>query len=307
MRSRFASDCRPAPTRKRRRARGDRCRAAAARALLARCVAPVVGGRGAVGAAALTTSPRAVAARMAELDPQAEIRLDFDCAACGRPVDVLFDTAAFFFAEVAATADRLYDEVHAIAWYYHWSEAEILGLPRAKRPPLPRPDRGEPRGARRGGRVNGFLVDVARRGRGLCRRRAGPATGEVAAGRRRRDRRRRPATSPTLPTMPRPTAADQSAVDAPTAAVPQARDARARRSARRHERPSPRPTGGPARGSPTPVPPLAPPRPRAAAAPAAQLPPHRLPPRRHARLAMPSTRRDRGRTAVSSPPSPARR
>ena len=70
---------------------------------------------------------------MAELDPQAEIRLRFDCAACGMPVDVLFDTASFFLAEVAATADRLLDEVHAIAWHYHWSEADILDLPRDRR------------------------------------------------------------------------------------------------------------------------------------------------------------------------------
>jgi hypothetical protein len=46
---------------------------------------------------------------------------------------LLFDTATFFLAEVAATADRLLDEVHAIAWHYHWSESEILDLPRARR------------------------------------------------------------------------------------------------------------------------------------------------------------------------------
>lgn len=106
--------------------------AAAARALLARCVVSPTGSGG-VLADLPGDIADAIAARMAELDPQAEIRLRFDCTACGRPVEVLFDTASFFLAEIAATADRLYDEIHAIAWHYHWSEAEILDLPRSKR------------------------------------------------------------------------------------------------------------------------------------------------------------------------------
>jgi hypothetical protein len=106
--------------------------AAAARALLARCVASSTGSGG-VPAVLPDDIADAISARMAELDPQAEIRLHFDCAACGRPVEVLFDTASFFLAEIAATANRLYDEIHAIAWHYHWSEAEILDLPRSKR------------------------------------------------------------------------------------------------------------------------------------------------------------------------------
>jgi hypothetical protein len=31
------------------------------------------------------------------------------------------------------SASELYDEVHALAWHYHWSEAEILALPRVRR------------------------------------------------------------------------------------------------------------------------------------------------------------------------------
>jgi hypothetical protein len=75
----------------------------------------------------------AIAARMAELDPQAEITLLFDCAACGRSIVLLFDTGSFFLAEMEASAGQLPSEVHAIAWHYHWSEREILDLPRDKR------------------------------------------------------------------------------------------------------------------------------------------------------------------------------
>jgi hypothetical protein len=105
---------------------------AAARAILRRCVASSSGLRGGLNEVPDDVAD-AVAARMAELDPQAEIRLRFDCAACGRPVEMLFDTGAFFLAEIEATADRLLQEVHAIAWHYHWPEREILDLPRARR------------------------------------------------------------------------------------------------------------------------------------------------------------------------------
>jgi hypothetical protein len=105
---------------------------AAGRALLARCLAASPASR-AAGAELPDDLASALGARMADLDPQAEIRLAFDCAVCGGAVDVLFDTASFFIAELATTIDRLYDEVHAIAWHYHWPEAEILDLPRSKR------------------------------------------------------------------------------------------------------------------------------------------------------------------------------
>jgi hypothetical protein len=31
------------------------------------------------------------------------------------------------------STSELYDEVHTLAWHYHWSEAEILALPRVRR------------------------------------------------------------------------------------------------------------------------------------------------------------------------------
>lgn len=106
--------------------------ALAARRLLGRCVEPVGDGRdpvvglGEEGVAAL-------AARMADLDPQAELRLRMECPACAAPITTLFDTATFLFAEMGAAGDRLYQEVHALAWYYHWSEADILDLTAGRR------------------------------------------------------------------------------------------------------------------------------------------------------------------------------
>ena len=72
-------------------------------------------------------------ARMAELDPQAEIVLDVACPACGHGFAALFDTADFFFRELAGRLENVYREVHTLAFYYHWSEAEILAMAPARR------------------------------------------------------------------------------------------------------------------------------------------------------------------------------
>ena len=70
---------------------------------------------------------------MSELDPQAELMLDAACPACDRVFSALFDTATYFFQELDNRARRLYEEVHLLALYYHWSEAEIMGMTVRKR------------------------------------------------------------------------------------------------------------------------------------------------------------------------------
>lgn len=75
----------------------------------------------------------AVAARLAELDPQAETTLDVACPACGAGTAVTIDAAGHLLTEVAGRGLRLYEEVHALAWHYHWGEREILSLTPARR------------------------------------------------------------------------------------------------------------------------------------------------------------------------------
>jgi hypothetical protein len=81
--------------------------------------------------------PPAVARRlpaiMADLDPQAALMLNLTCPVCGYAFSVLFDTAAYFFQEISGRLDQLYREVHLLAFYYHWSEAEIMGMTTRKR------------------------------------------------------------------------------------------------------------------------------------------------------------------------------
>ena len=74
-----------------------------------------------------------ISAKMAELDPQAEIALDAVCPACGRTFRTILDTATFFFTEIASHARALLGEVHVLAAVYHWSEAAILAMPERRR------------------------------------------------------------------------------------------------------------------------------------------------------------------------------
>ncbi|MBX9581774.1 MAG: hypothetical protein K2X87_15835 [Gemmataceae bacterium] len=75
----------------------------------------------------------AVGRRMADLDPQADVRLGLTCPACGRGWEAPFDVAGFLWAELAALARRLLREVDALARVYGWTESEILSLSPARR------------------------------------------------------------------------------------------------------------------------------------------------------------------------------
>jgi hypothetical protein len=75
----------------------------------------------------------ALGARLAALDPQAEIRLTLSCPACGQPISVLFDACRHLIDTIRQHARMLFQEVHRLARTYHWSEHDILGLSHARR------------------------------------------------------------------------------------------------------------------------------------------------------------------------------
>lgn len=70
----------------------------------------------------------AVATRMVELDPQAEVLLSLDCPACKHQWRSPFDIVSFFWSEINAWAIRLLREVHVLAAAYGWREADILAM-----------------------------------------------------------------------------------------------------------------------------------------------------------------------------------
>jgi len=74
-----------------------------------------------------------VIAEMEGLAPRIELELDLTCPECRHDFLLPFDTTAFFLDELRISAGQLLREVHCLAFYYHWSESEILALDRDRR------------------------------------------------------------------------------------------------------------------------------------------------------------------------------
>jgi hypothetical protein len=104
--------------------------------LLARCVRRIGEGgeTGEASIAQLTADARQeIGGVMGQLAPQIAIELDLTCPECQTSFVANFDFTAFFLAEMKGNLYWLEREVHLLARYYHWSEREILSLPRKKR------------------------------------------------------------------------------------------------------------------------------------------------------------------------------
>jgi hypothetical protein len=81
-------------------------------------------------------SPRArqaVERRMSELAPQLDLTMESTCPECGRDYSVPFEIQSFLLGELRVNADLLGREVHYLAYHYHWSEREIMAMPRHQR------------------------------------------------------------------------------------------------------------------------------------------------------------------------------
>jgi hypothetical protein len=98
-------------------------------ALFSRCVTQAERDRQTVRASELPEPViDAVIARMADADPQADMRVGMVCAACRHEWFAAFEILSFFWAEIEAWAARLRHEVHLLASAYGWSEGDILAL-----------------------------------------------------------------------------------------------------------------------------------------------------------------------------------
>jgi hypothetical protein len=71
--------------------------------------------------------------RMETVAPQIGLEMDVGCPECGRVFVEVLDCAALLFEELSLERGQLYRDVHHLALHYHWSEPEILALPRSKR------------------------------------------------------------------------------------------------------------------------------------------------------------------------------
>lgn len=74
-----------------------------------------------------------IESQMKEVSPMVELTMGATCPVCSREFAVPFDLQDFFFGELRTSQDLLYREVHYLAYHYHWSEREIMEMPREKR------------------------------------------------------------------------------------------------------------------------------------------------------------------------------
>lgn len=105
----------------------DETRASAA--LLARCTGLEQDELDRLGAAGCEE----IEAAMEQRAPDADVEIEANCPECGRAFSGRSSWPLYCLADVAAQAARIEQEVHMLAWHYHWSEADILFLARAKR------------------------------------------------------------------------------------------------------------------------------------------------------------------------------
>ena len=103
--------------------------------LMERCVVTVARDAQPASAADLPAEVQEkLAEAMAQADPDADLRLDAPCPACGHHTSAIVDAASFLWAELDAWARGTLLEVHLLASTYGWTEPEVLALsPRRRR------------------------------------------------------------------------------------------------------------------------------------------------------------------------------
>jgi hypothetical protein len=101
---------------------------AARQLLLERCVEASRGGERITPSQLPGPVIAALEARMAQVDPQADVQLCVSCPRCTRRWEVAFDIVSFLWSEINAWALRTLNDVHVLACAYGWREADILNL-----------------------------------------------------------------------------------------------------------------------------------------------------------------------------------
>lgn len=102
--------------------------------LLQRCILSVEQGGAVIAGGTIAPAIKAaVAAGMAEADPQADPRLALGCPGCGHEWTAPFDIAAYLWDDIEDCARRLLRQVHDIARAYGWTEDTILALSARRR------------------------------------------------------------------------------------------------------------------------------------------------------------------------------
>lgn len=103
--------------------------------LLARCITRI-GSCQSIDAAAVSELGAAISEidrKMAELVSPLDIEIDATCPECGKHFSSALDVVTFFIDELKQSFAVLENDIHTLAWHYHWPEREILSLMRPRR------------------------------------------------------------------------------------------------------------------------------------------------------------------------------
>jgi hypothetical protein len=74
-----------------------------------------------------------VSSKLAEIDPMADLILDLQCPSCQYFFQTPFSIDDFVFQDISARLQQFEQEVHWLAFNYHWTEDTILSLPIKRR------------------------------------------------------------------------------------------------------------------------------------------------------------------------------
>jgi uncharacterized protein YbaR (Trm112 family) len=114
--------------------RPDMSRAAARQALVCETVVHASLDGATVAPAELPAQAvTALAEKLVEVDPAADLHFALSCPDCRRAWVATFDITAYFWRELSAIARTMLEDVHQLATAYGWREDEILGLSTARR------------------------------------------------------------------------------------------------------------------------------------------------------------------------------
>jgi hypothetical protein len=102
-------------------------------ALAASLVLAVDGQAPGPGFSAAADVVEAIAERLAERDPFTALQVQAACPECGHGNEADVDLETLLLRDFARLQRRLLDEVATLARAFHWSEAQILGLPAWRR------------------------------------------------------------------------------------------------------------------------------------------------------------------------------
>jgi len=70
---------------------------------------------------------------MEDMAPRLDLVVTITCPECLSGFEIPFNLQEVFFGEFRSGLDLLYREVHCLAYHYHWSEREIMEMPKQQR------------------------------------------------------------------------------------------------------------------------------------------------------------------------------